>query len=216
MLLVPVLLVVLLLGHGAQAIYFNTRPVLIIPARIAQIPLEPKVRGISTVSTKNYQLPDVQKTSTPTAITQTPNPGATLVPQPNSTHTTSAKSEYASELLEALNNYRGENGQTPLSIDPKLQNYAKQRSDYYLTIGKIDNHDGFNNLLKNDGFKKLGFMELAENSSFGYNLSAADLIETVFAKSDYHNKNMLNPTYTHIGISVSGSATNFVFGGRKI
>lgn len=204
MLLVPVLLIALLLGHISQTIYFNTRSILITPKQNkVKTPDKTEVRGISTVDTASF--------------IQTPFPSPAVSPKPKPTtnyklQTTNSETE----LFEALNIYRQKNGQPALYPDSKLQSYAKQRSDYFLNIGRIDNHDGFNNLLKNDGFNKLGFMELAENSSFGYNLSATELIENIFTKSDYHNKNMLNPIYTHIGIGISGSATNFVFGGRKL
>lgn len=218
MLLVPVLLVALLLGHGAQAAYFNTRPAITPAQNKVKTPNKTEVRGISTVSV-NTPLPSPQITP---SLTQTPKPTHTPTPSPKTVIPKSSASSgpiannFSNQLLEALNNYRQKNGKSALSPDSKLQTYSKERSDLYQNIGKIDNHEGFNNLLKNNGFQKLGFMELAENSSFGYNLSARELIEDIFAKSDYHNKNMLNPIYTHIGIGVSGSAANLVFGGRKI
>lgn len=192
MLYIPLLLLSLILAQTAQIRY-------IVLTQIAK----GEIAGVST---------------THTVFTQTPSPTyspKTVIPESSASPGPLTKN-YQTELLQALNNYRQKNGQPALSIDSKLQTYSRERSDLYLNIGKIDNHDGFNNLLKNDGFKKLDFMDLAENSSFGYSLSAKELIENIFGKSETHNKNMLNPIYTHIGIAVSGSATNFVFGGRKI
>lgn len=120
-----------------------------------------------------------------------------------------------SEVLQALNDYRGKNGVGGLSLDPVLQEYAQSRVNYLKVLGKLDKHAGHQEFMKNNGFGKLGFNAVAENQSWNYRGDAQGLVERFYGKSSGHNKNQLNPEYTHVGIGINGVFTNLVFGGRK-
>jgi uncharacterized protein YkwD len=123
----------------------------------------------------------------------------------------------ASEIFEALNIFRQRHKVPTLSWDDKLANFAKKRAETFMISGQIDQHAGFKDFLdNNDGFVKLGFSALGENSSFGYQLKAKHLIERVYAGDIMHNNNQLNPVWTHVGIGVSGTATDLVFGGGNV
>ncbi len=123
----------------------------------------------------------------------------------------------AQEILQALNNYRNQHGSGSLSWDAGLSSFAKQRSDLFQNKGSMDSHAGFTDFINNqDGFHKLGFMALGENSSFGYHVLAVHLIEWIYAGDAPHNNNQLNPEWTYVGIGVTGLATDLVFGGRKM
>lgn len=119
-------------------------------------------------------------------------------------------------VVKALNEYRSRNGAGPLAIEKKLQEYAQSRADYLNSLGKLDKHSGHEAFMNNGGFDKLGFNAVAENQSWNYKGSAEGLISEFYAKSFGHNKNQLNPEYTHVGIGIKGVFTNLVFGGRKI
>jgi uncharacterized protein YkwD len=69
--------------------------------------------------------------------------------------------------------------------------------------------------MNNDGFGKLGFSSLGENSSYGYLLEGVHLIEWVYAGDAPHDNNQLNSEWSHVGIGVNGTATDLIFGGRK-
>lgn len=123
----------------------------------------------------------------------------------------------AQEILQALNAYRKRHGVGELLWDTTLGNFAQGRSDGFLKNGSMDGHAGFTDYINNkDGFHKLGFMALGENSSFGYHLEAVHLIEWVYAGDAPHDNNQLNSQWTHAGIGVSGEATDLIFGGRKM
>ncbi len=123
----------------------------------------------------------------------------------------------ASNILTALNQYRQTQGKGTLTWDDKLANFAQSRAEYFVAIGDLDSHAGFSDYINNqDGFHKLGFMSLGENSSYGYTLAAVHLIEWVYAGDKPHNDNQLNSKWTHVGIGVSGTATDLVFGGEKL
>jgi uncharacterized protein YkwD len=127
-----------------------------------------------------------------------------------------ARMATSQEIFVALNSYRQKQGKGTLIWDNGLASYAKQRSDYFVSIKKLDGHAGFSDFVDNqDGFKKLGFGGLGENSSYGYKLEGVHLIEWVYAGDKPHNDNQLNSAWTHVGIGVSGTATNLIFGGDK-
>lgn len=127
------------------------------------------------------------------------------------------KNGSAQEILTALNNYRQRHGKGTLSWNDALANYAKERASYFASRGDLDSHAGFSDFVKNqDGFTKLGFFALGENSSLGYSLEAVHLIEWVYAGDKPHDDNQLNSDWTHVGIGVSGTATNLIFGGKKL
>lgn len=119
------------------------------------------------------------------------------------------------EVLDALNNYRERHGSSRLSWDDKLGTYAKERADYFAREGKLDSHAGFSDFISNqDGFAKLGFNRVGENSSYGYRVSGVHLIEWVYAGDPPHNDNQLRTDWTHVGVGISAAATDLVFGGR--
>lgn len=121
------------------------------------------------------------------------------------------------ELFEALNQYRQMHGRGRLEKDDRLMAYAQSRADGFSRAGTTDAHAGFNDFLKNqDGFNKLGFYAVGENSSIGFKLFGVHLTEWVFAGDEPHNNNQLDPSWTHAGVGVSGTATNLIFARSKI
>ncbi|CAN5149510.1 hypothetical protein BH11PAT1_BH11PAT1_0650 [soil metagenome] len=129
-----------------------------------------------------------------------------------------ADNEMASpqDIWSALNTYRQKQGKQVLSWDEKLASYAQSRVDVYIMQGNTDKHAGFMDFMNNqDGFKKLGFNALGENSSYGYTLQGAHLIEDVYAGDKPHDDNQLSSDWSHVGIGVKGTATDLIFGGKK-
>ena len=120
------------------------------------------------------------------------------------------------EILEALNAYRQRNGRGALSWDDNLAAYAQSRAEQFVKLGSTDKHAGFNEYLKNEeNYKKLGFRGLGENSSFGFRLVGVHLIEWVYAGDKPHDDNQLSSSWSSVGIGVSKTATDLIFGGSK-
>lgn len=121
------------------------------------------------------------------------------------------------ELFLALNSYRQRNGREVLQWDDKLGSYAQQRAEYFTKQNHLDEHAGFNDFVNNqDGFHKLGFVDLGENASIGYRLEAVHLIEWVYAGDVEHNDNQLSAQWSSVGIGIDGMASDFIFGGTKL
>ncbi len=117
------------------------------------------------------------------------------------------------EVFAALNNYRKQHGSTVLVWDQNLADFAKKRVTTFISIKGLDNHTGFNEYFKNsDNIRNLGFQALGENSSYGYKMAGVHLVEWVFAGDAPHNDNQLDRTWSHVGISVSGTAVDVIFG----
>lgn len=159
-------------------------------------------------------------TPTPTPIPSRPSEWGKAVQLDEHTWTMQVKNDEKQgtpqEILQALNGYRGRHGVGSVSWDGKLAEYAQSRAGYFSQTGTLDSHKGFMDFMNNqDGFSKLGFSSLGENSSYGYTLEGVHLIEWVYAADKPHNDNQLNSEWTHVGIGVSGVATNLVFGGKK-
>ncbi len=122
-----------------------------------------------------------------------------------------------SEILTALNTYRTKHGSQPLTMDPKLAAYAQSRTDYFDSIRNTDEHKGFNDFLENqDGFNKLGFTWLGENTSIGYQMTGTHLIEWIYAGDQPHDDNQLDNKWAYVGIGVKGTATCLIFGTGKM
>lgn len=116
------------------------------------------------------------------------------------------------EILQALNNLRARNNVQALKKDDRLCAYTQSRAEYQNSLGKTDAHAGFEDYLQNqDGFRKLGYARVGENSSYGYILSGVHLIEFVYMQSPEHNKNQLDPAWDHACAGTSGYATNLIF-----
>lgn len=122
----------------------------------------------------------------------------------------------AQEILDALNVYRERNGRGRLEWNQTLADYAQGRSDFFAKTGTTDKHQGFHEYLKDENnYKKLGFRSLGENSSIGFKLLGVHLIEWVYAGDKPHDDNQLNSRWSSVGIGVSGTATDLIFGGDK-
>lgn len=119
------------------------------------------------------------------------------------------------EIFQALNEYRQKKGKGTLSWDDRLASYARERAELFDREKKTDSHAGFKDYLNNqNGFDKLGFMRIGENSSYGYKVLGVHLIEWVYAGDQPHDDNQLSSEWSHVGVGASGLGTDLIFAGR--
>ncbi len=122
----------------------------------------------------------------------------------------------AQEIFDALNAYRRVKGVGTLSWDANLATYAQERANYYNQYG-VDAHEGFKKYTEDtNNVKKLGFYMLGENGSLGYRLSGTHLIEWVFASDEGHDNNQKDPRWSDVGVGVSGTGVDIIFGGDRM
>lgn len=149
-------------------------------------------------------------------ITKAINTVATDAPQKDSGYGYPCDNEYASasEIFNALNQYRNTHGAGSLSWNDKLAEVASMRVQQTLAGGR-DYHAGFREFTSNnDNFQKVGFATLSENigSSAGCPLSGVHLIEFKISKSPAHDSAQRDPAWQAVGISTSNGITSFIFG----
>ncbi|KAJ1962787.1 hypothetical protein IWQ62_003418 [Dispira parvispora] len=110
--------------------------------------------------------------------------------------------------LELLNVIRQEVNLPPLKFSATLELAALRHSQYQLSINNMTHDDPIGGL--GVRARKSGFQggTLAENVAFGQR--DEESVMQSWKKSPGHYKNMINPTYTHVGLAkVSGYWTQF-------
>ena len=128
-----------------------------------------------------------------------------------------ARMTTAQELYDALNSYRKMSGVGYLTWDDNLAKFAQTRAETFSLLGRLDEHQGFMDYVKDEAnLRKLGFWGVGENSSSGYRMLGVHLIEWIYAADKPHNDNQIDPSWTHVGVGVSGTATDIIFGNNKM
>lgn len=106
-----------------------------------------------------------------------------------------------SKILELMNAKRTEAGLQPLSLDTTLQSVARYKSDHMIQNGYFShtNPDGtqWSNWLQKIGYK---YNTTAEN--IAYNTNDPVELFNQWWNSSGHRENMMNPSYTKVGIGV--------------
>lgn len=121
------------------------------------------------------------------------------------------------EIFDALNIYREKNGKSRLTWDNNLADFASTRAAQLNAIKYTDKHAGFLEYTKDvENLRKLGFWGAGENCNYGQRLLGVHLIEWIYAGDEPHDKNQLDPTWTHVGVGVSGLGVSIIFGKWKI
>lgn len=201
-----------------------------------------QISNIGSVAAKNIISPVVEITIFPTQpLTSTPtlSPSAKPTPKPTTTPIPKNSPQYTAQrvndvtwrvtntqnddnmaspqdIFNALNSYRGAHGLPNLSWDTGLASYAQGRADLFSKNGSLDSHAGFNEFMNNGGFDKVGFNGLGENSAYlSGNMNGEHIIKNIFGADSSHDGNQLDPSWTNVGIGVSGVAVNVNFGKNK-
>jgi len=97
------------------------------------------------------------------------------------------------QFISLINQLRADNGLDPLVVAGDATAKAKQHSDEMAASGQLV-HSG--------SMSVSGWSAAGENIGEG---SSVARIESAFESSGIHRANMLNPSYTHVGVGVSRS-----------
>lgn len=151
------------------------------------------------------------------AVTQTP-PASTVgpvVPRPGPTEAAQAgvthSDEIEREILDLVNQERAKAGANPLQLDDTLQATARSHCDDMLLRDYFahEDPDGFSPADRiSDAHRQLIGLT-GENIWMGTNIDLSDEKKTAatimngWIKSVRHYENILNKTYTHIGVGVA-------------
>jgi uncharacterized protein YkwD len=177
-------------------------------------PVVRQVQAVVVSHSAQQTIPDNPDPVTQIVVVALEQKKQIITPAPQQTAVLGASSQ-SQAVFSALNAYRQQHGKAPLSWSTTLGTYAQGRAEFFARNSNLDNHAGFQEMLRADGFNKMGFWQLGENSAYGQTVGPQALISDVYGTSPAHNENQLKSDYTHVGIGISGTATDFVFGGRK-
>lgn len=109
-----------------------------------------------------------------------------------------------SSLLNEVNRYRVEAGSRPLELEERLNSSAQTKCNDMVT-NDYWSHVSPSGLVHNDLIVAAGvyFAKAGENLYFGSGSSTSTV--KAWSESPEHNKNMLDPRFTHVGFGVCGS-----------
>ena len=106
-------------------------------------------------------------------------------------------------IIWFTNYYRTQNGLTPLQLSQKLRNSAYYKSMdmfkyHYFAHYRPGNNLGFDNFVDN---QKYSFIKIAENLAQGDFTTSKEIVDR-WMQSPEHRRNILDPAYVEIGVSV--------------
>ncbi|MDY7023660.1 MAG: CAP domain-containing protein [Cyanobacteriota bacterium] len=103
------------------------------------------------------------------------------------------------QVVELTNDFRGENGLSPLSFDSQLANAAQIHTEN-MAFQDFFSHDGIDGSDVGDRVLDAGysFSRAGENIAAGY--TTAESVVQGWIDSPGHRANLLNPDYTEIGV----------------
>lgn len=144
--------------------------------------------------------PVIVETPKPVEVIQPPAP-AVVEPQ-LSFSSNSCNQGMVYNLLSLLNNHRLANGAGPLTLAGDLNGVACSHAQWMSETGNFSHtgKDGTNPYQRCD---RAGTVCWAENVAFDTELTAESIFE-LYKNSPGHNKNMLNPEYTEVGLAFAG------------
>jgi uncharacterized protein YkwD len=152
-----------------------------------------------TASATPTATPKPTASATPTATpkptaspTATPKP--TITPTPSPTPTTPASSAAVAKILADTNAYRAAAGVPALKLDERINAVAQKWSEVQAAEKRMYHNPSYAQQMP------AGWRGAAENVAYGYSL---DSVVKAWYDSPGHRTNMLNGSYTHIGIGVA-------------
>lgn len=114
-------------------------------------------------------------------------------------------------ILEQLNQIRAQHGLQPLTLDPKLSEAAMQHSEDMVTRGYFahsssDGQPFWKRIMTFYPTADYGYWAVGENLYWTAGFPTADQGMQAWMASPEHRKNILDPTWTQIGIATVVSA----------
>jgi len=109
-------------------------------------------------------------------------------------------------ILERLNQARYVAGLTPLALDEQLTQAAADKAEDMIAQGYF-NHISPQGRQPWDFIKKLNYSFVAAGENLAINFTNAEDLMQAWLASDTHRSNILNPVFTHTGITVISANT---------
>ncbi|WP_061962844.1 S-layer homology domain-containing protein [Demequina aurantiaca] len=119
---------------------------------------------------------------------------------PSAVHAASSSTQVGSDyILSATNSYRDSNGRSDLTRDSSIDSVAQRWAQKMLASDSLSHNPSFGSQMPQQGLGAWG-ENVAYACGYGGVKGNAATIMNGWKKSDGHRKNMLNGSYSHIGI----------------
>ncbi|MDT3765603.1 CAP domain-containing protein [Priestia filamentosa] len=144
---------------------------------------------------------DVTKTATPTTEKQTKT-AAPTEKQTNAAENqaeSSDSSQYAEQVVQLVNKEREKQGLKPVTLDKELSDVATKKSEDMKAKGYFD-HTSPTYGSPFDMMKQFGIEYKSAGENIAKGQQTPEEVMNSWMNSDGHRKNILNPSFTHIGV----------------
>jgi uncharacterized protein YkwD len=108
-------------------------------------------------------------------------------------------------IVELVNIERAKAGLRALAVSPCAERYAREWSASMAASGQLVHRSDLGAVMRDCGARAIG-----ENIAYG-NVTADEMM-AMWMGSTGHRENILNPSYTHIGVGISRTSTGRVYG----
>ena len=161
----------------------------------------PVPSGSSTPSPTPSPSASPLPTASPTA---TPTP--TRVPTPSPAPTTGQLDDaYEARIVELVNAERAKAGLRSLAVSACADRYAEEWSAHMASTGQFQHRSDLGAVMRSCSARLVG-----ENIAYG-NVSADEMMQ-LWMNSPGHRANILNSSYTHIGVGAARTGSGRVYG----
>ena len=126
-------------------------------------------------------------------------------PSPPSPDPVVAVEQWKAEMLDQVNSYRSAHGLPAVTWCPALGRSANGHAKYLASQG-IGGHIGENGSLPYDRAEAQGYRGGGGSENYVMRVDTVDSAMNWWKNSPPHSKNLLNPSYTHVGFGRSESA----------
>lgn len=116
-------------------------------------------------------------------------------------YSTTIEASAEEKILELMNGKRREAGLKPLTMDNTLRDVARYKSSHMIQYNYF-NHTNPDGTTWQNWLKTLGYSYTATAENIAYNSSSAEKLFDQWWNSAGHKANMMNPSYTKVGIGV--------------
>jgi hypothetical protein len=127
--------------------------------------------------------------------------GATLLLGTSGTEA-APRRQSASQLIDAVNQFRAASGMGPLTVDPILMQLAQEQSDYNASTGELSHYGPSGRLTRDDaiaaGYGGGSTVFVSENIAVGSDLTEAEAVQ-MWTGDEPHLNTMLGQYYRDVG-----------------
>jgi uncharacterized protein YkwD len=168
------------------------------PAPTLARPTEPPPITDATVDAAPIPAPTVEATPIPASEPEPDAPPAAIAPVASACNT--SQGGLAGAVVAAMNADRAAAGVGPLCANSQLAGFAQSWSNWMAQNQSLA-HQDLNALLA-----QTSFSTMAENIAGGSGLDTAEAIEALWMNSAPHRANILNGSFTAVGVGIAHSS----------